>query len=515
MNLSIDELAVAVQNGGDQALAAIDGLSEPCVVVAPGKTLFDLAIECDNRPVIDRLAQDERALAFAAPIEDNLQAGINFHVSEDGVEYPIDGIEGYLTRTFDAQLNFGRTPFLTACRVGSRYAMEVLLQAGANPADKDRLKLTAPELCFYARSADGAREFLEVFATSGQKPFAANVNLVRELLAYPELLEQLKGCAKLGAPVQKLLFCYDCARLDVDAVRRTLAGKFDINKAITRFLHPVQEACTSQLFWNDRLPGHGYYAYHLTKYTGPAGSHSIHVDNDLIAPDGSNLDRLMREAEQKRKALVDEGKRLTLSSEEAADQLQKRLAIINALMAAGLDVEKAEDKLDEEFFDELKAMGLGELVTHMKQFGFDADGPLQEASAPDFTTFWELPAESLLEARLVDDGEQWYLDLVHSNVYGPVDGVTVEVRFGDEDGNTGQWQALECRAETLDQDGEIFPRADVLGPIVDETPWEARYRTAPSSDPLPARVSVRLSGPEPLASVALGDWMPDEDAALP
>ncbi|MGL6161597.1 hypothetical protein [Microbulbifer sp.] len=513
MSLSLNELALAVKNGEDRALAAIEDLNDPCVVVAPGKTLFDLAIECDNRLVIDRLSQNKQALAFAAPIEDDFQAGINFHVSEDGVEYPIDTIEGYLTKTFGPQLNFARTPLLSACRLGNRYAMEVLLKTGAKPADKDRLKLTAPELCFYARGVDGVREFLQAFEASGQKPFAANANLVRELLAYPDLLEQLKVCAKLGAPVQKLLFCYDCARLDVDAVRRTLAGKFDINKAITRFLNPVQEACTSHLFWNDRLPGHGYYAYHLTKYIGPAGSHSIHVDNDLIAPDGSNLDKLMREAEQKRRALEEEGKRLTLSNEDAADQLQKRCAIIDALMDAGLDVEKAEDKLDEDFFDELKGMGLRELVTHMKQFGFDGARPVQKAAPSSIQTFWELPVESLLEAEVVDEGPQWYLELVHSNVYGPVDGVTVEVRFGDEDGNTGQWQALDCWAQTLDRDGQIIPRAKVPNPIVEEMPWQARYRTEPCSRPLPASISVRLSGPEHLANVALGDWVLEDEVA--
>ncbi len=477
------------------------------MVLSPGQTLFDLAIACDNRPVIDRLAGDKDARAFAAPIEDNAQAGISFHINEDGVDYPIDETEAQLAKIFGPELHFARPPLLTACRVGNRYAMEVLLKSGAKLSDKDRLKLTAPELCFYAFGADGLRGFLQAFKASGQKPFAVNANLVRELLAYPDLLEQLKSCAKLGAPVQKLLFCYECARLDVGAVRRILAGKFDINKSITHFLHPVREACTSHLFWNDRLPGHGYYAYHLTKYFGPAGSHSIQVDNDLIAPDGSNLDKLMREAEQERKALVEEGKRLTLSPEDAADQLQKRCAIIDALMDAGLDVEKAEDKLAEEFFDELKVMGLRELAIHMKQFGFDGARPVQAAGPPSIQTFWELPVESLLEAELVDEGAQWYLELVHSNVYGPVDGVAVEVRFGDENGDAKPWQVLECWAETLDRDGQIVPRAKVPDPILEEMPWEARYRTEPCSKPLPASVSVRLSGPEHLANVALEDWV--------
>ncbi len=68
MSLSLDELALAVQNGEDRALAAIEDLNDPCVVVAPGKTLFDLAIECDNRAVIDRLSRDTQGLAFAAPL---------------------------------------------------------------------------------------------------------------------------------------------------------------------------------------------------------------------------------------------------------------------------------------------------------------------------------------------------------------------------------------------------------------------------------------------------------------
>ncbi len=72
---------------------------------------------------------------------------------------------------------------------------------------------------------------------------------------------------------------------------------------------------------------------------------------------------------------------------------------------------------------------------------------------------------------------------------------------------------LECWAETLDRDGQIVPRAKVPDPIVEEMPWVARYSTEPCSKPLPASVSVRLSGPEHLANVTLGDWMLEDEIA--
>lgn len=490
MTTSTEALIALIEQHGAEAPERVQAQTDLCQSDG-NRTLFDAAIASDNRAVIDILAQDKKALEFAAPIADELTSAVNYMLGEVDIEYPLAEAEERLQASFGDDLNFHRTPLLTACRFGNVYAMERLLAAGAKPAAKDRLKLTAPEICLYTRGAEGLSVFLQACKNTGLKPFAASVNLVRELLPHPALLEQLQQVAKFGTPVQNLLLCYYCARLDVEAVRGILAGKFDINKAATTQLHPLREACISHLFWRDKLPGSDFYAYHYIKHTGPAGSHSVHIDNHLIKPDGSNFDQLMREAEQQRKRLIDEANKLTLSDADVAEQLQKRCRIVDLLMGAGLDVDIAQKKLNEFFFDDLQEMPLQGLVKHLQKYGFVFED--EEEEKPYAETFWELAGETVLQAKVFegDDGEQWAIELNYSNVYGPIDGVELSTREADPEAPTPadnplsrrDWKKRIANEQWLDIDGEPVALSEVKESGYGEAPWQAIYRWTQSQHP--------------------------------
>ncbi|MDO3381578.1 hypothetical protein [Gilvimarinus algae] len=477
---------------------------------ADGRTLFDVAIINDNREVIDKLVGQKSALEYSVPVEDNLGAGINYMLGEVEVGSSLDKAEERLRHSFGKDLNLARTPLLVACRVGNEYAISQLLTAGAKVASKDRLKLSAPELCFYARGAQGLQDFIQLFKRSGQKPLAANATFVRQLLRYPELLESFRSVAKFGAPIQKLLLCYDCARLDVEAVKRVLVGgKFDINKAITATLNPVREACMSYLFWTDELPEMDYYAYHCIKCKGYPGSHSIHVDNALIAEDGSNFNRLMREAEQKRKELVGAAKALSLSETDAKSQLERRCEMIDLLFASGLDCAIARDKLDEFFWDDFAQMPLAPLVEKLRQYGLLNE---EEDEAPFAEASWELAGESVLQARVFSqDSGGWMVELMYHNVYGPIEGLSLSVRYGavsdptphDEPQSRKDWRRLEVSEQWLDLEGDLVPFSRA-SQVSGETPWHAVFRWTERD--LPRSMEIWVHSPNEDTNWVLSDW---------
>ncbi|MES2934423.1 MAG: hypothetical protein V4805_13160 [Pseudomonadota bacterium] len=508
-SITADDLIELIHSHDPRALVSLQNVTDYCQS-SRGQTLLDAAIISNNRSVLDVLVADKKAREFSVPVDDELTTAISYMLRERDIGYPLDRAEQRLRASFGAELNLGRTPLLTACRVGNNYALATLLMAGAKPTAKDRLKLTAPEICFYARGPEALETFIDQFGRSGQKPFAANATLVRNLLHYPTLLNQLKSVADFGTPVQKLLFCYDCARLDVDAVRKTLGSTFDINKSISADLHPVLEACLSQILWSDRLPDAGFYAYHYTKYMGPAGSHAVHFDNSLLNPDGSNFGLLMREAERQRQQLINEAKQLSLSEAASADQLKKRCTILDLMVEAGLDSELAISKLGESFFNHIRQMPLEPLVQHLCKHRLMPNAV--EEAEPYSEASWDLVGESVLQAKLFDAKDGWTFKLVYSNVYCPVEGVIVNTRVGDsrcptphdEPSQCSDWREHAAQEQWLRLDGQRVPRQSVREPIYDETPWEAIYQWTQADKP--ESLEIWVQSPSENISWVLADW---------
>lgn len=369
MSRNVDDLCHLIECGDPQAVDLLASLDDPCQLSSDGRTLFDVAIAGNHTAVMELLASNPAARAFAAPVDESLKAPIKHSVAHHGIEFPLAKLEQHLENSFGTGLSYGRTPLLTACRAGNEAAMALLLKAGAKTSDKDLLGLTAPELSLFSGGAQALGVFLRAFEASGQKKLNVSKGLLEKALPYPELLAQILAVGSLAQPAKRLLFCYHCAHLDQEAVQRMLAEGYDLNKRISASLNPLEQACTSQLFWNHDLPESNVYAYHLKKYQGPAGSHSITVDNDLINEDGSNIGQLMAEAERKRKTLVAHAKALTMSPEDETALLARRCAMVDTLVKAGLDRQLAQDKLDWDFFEELEEMGMDTLITHLARHG--------------------------------------------------------------------------------------------------------------------------------------------------
>lgn len=507
---SVDELCHLIERGDPQAVDLLANLDDPCQLCSDGRTLFDVAIASNHTTVMETLAADPAARAFAAPVDESLKTPIKHSVAHQGIEFPLAKLEQRLENSFGTGLSYGRTPLLTACRAGNEAAMALLLKAGAKTSDKDLLGLTAPELCFFSGGEAALGAFLRAFEASGQTKLTVSKGLLEEALPYPELLAQILAVGTLAQPAKRLLFCYHCAHLDQEAVQRMLAEGYDLNKGISASLNPLEQACTSQLFWHHDLPESDVYAYHLKKHQGPAGSHSITVDNDLINEDGSNLGQLMAEAERQRKALEAHAKALTMSPEDEKALLARRCAMVDALMEAGLDRELAQEKLDWDFFEELEEMGMDTLITHLARHGISDRDEEDTGEEALNSTDWELTGETTLSAALLPlENASGLIRLTLANPYGPIDDVTIELRELGPDGTpVDDWFEVLCQQEWLDIDGDIVDRNTLDEPVYGETPWQAVYESPLAKGSKAARLEIRLQSDEDESlNGVIGDWM--------
>ena len=303
ITLSAD-LVRRIEANDASAVAEVEALDDRCLVDSRNRTLFDVAILSKHAGVMGVLASDENALGFSAPIDEKTKDPVKHAVAMKDIEVPVSEIERFLTDAFGESLAFGRTPLHTACRMGDPGVMESLLRSGAQLVDKDITGLMAGDLAFFAHGEAGLCAFLDAFERSERKDLPVGKRLVQETIAFPETLERLLRVAKLDAAARRLLFCYRCAWLDIDAVRTMLADGYELNKGVTAELNPLWEACSSAMLWDGAIPGGLEMAFHYTKHIGHPGASVVSFDNDLLNEDGSNFDKLFAEAERKRKSLV-------------------------------------------------------------------------------------------------------------------------------------------------------------------------------------------------------------------
>lgn len=507
---SVDELCQLIERGDPQAVDLLASLDNPCQLSSDGRTLFDVAIASNHTAVMEILAADPATRAFAAPVDESLKTPIKHSVAHLGIEFPLAKLEQHLESSFDAGLSYGRTPLLAACRAGNEAAIALLLKAGAKTSDKDLLGLTAPALCFFSGGEAALSAFLKAFRASGQKKLNISKGLLEEALPHPELLAQILAVGSLAQPAKQLLFCYHCAHLDQHAVQRMLAEGYDLNKGISASLNPLEQACTSQLFWNHGLPESDLYAYHLKKHHGPVGSHSITVDNDLLNEDGSNIGQLMAEAECKREALVAHAKALTMSPEDEKALLARRCSMVDTLMEAGLDRELAQEKLDWDFFEELEEMGMDTLIAHLARHDVSDSDEEDTGGEALSSADWELTSETTLSAALLPlENASGLVRLTLANPYGPIDDVAIELRELGPDGTpVDDWFEVFCQREWLDINGDIVDRNALDEPVYGETPWQAVYESPLAKDSKAARLEIRLQSDEDESlNGVIGDWV--------
>jgi hypothetical protein len=495
--LAVTSLVDGIEAHDASVVAAISALADRCLVDTQNRTLFDVAILSDNAEVIALLASDPDALEFAAPVDANSKEPIKHTVAMYEIEAPISKLEARLEKSFGADLAYGRTPLHAACRAGNTSAMETLLAAGAKTNVKDVIGVTAPELAYYAHGEKGLRDFLAAFGRSSQTMLPTGKRLLAETLAFPETLKQLLEVAKLDAFARRLLFCYRCAWLDIDAVRSMLADGQDPNKGVTFELNPLWEACTSAMLWNDAIPGGFEMAFHYTKHMGHPGASAVSFDNDLLNEDGSNFGKLFAEAQRKQKSQIKTVKKMTITPDAEREVISQRIALLDVLFDAGIDVAVARKKLEFATLGDLKQMGLGDVAAHLKQRGGGAAKP-QKKRKPAASTSWELVGETGLNTEYwPEEGAGGLLRLVLHNVYGPVDGVTLSVGLSrDKSKPDGEWQDLKPKTETMEIEGETVSRAELTEPVYGESPWETTYEISLNSADGASVLWIRLDHKE-------------------
>jgi len=472
----VAKLVEMIEAHDASVVAAISTLTDRCLVDERNRTLFDVAILSDNAEVIALLASDPDALEFSAPIDEKIKEPIKHTVAMHEVEVPISKLEGYLETSFGEDLAYGRTPLHAACRAGNSSAMETLLAAGAKTNVKDAIGLTVPELAFYAHGETGLRDFLAAHERSGQPQLPVGKRLLGETFSFPETMAQLLEVAKLDAFARRLLFCYRCAWLDIEAVQNMLAEGYDPNKGLTAEINPLWEACTSSLLWDETIPGGFEMSYHFTKYTGHPGASAVSFDNALLNEDGSNFGKLFAEARRKQKAQIKTVKKMTITPDAEREVIAKRIALLDVLFDAGIDVALARKKLEFNTFGDLKAMNLGDVAAHLKQRGGSA-AKAPKKRKPKASTSWDLVGETGLNTEYwPEEGAGGLLRLILHNVYGPVDGVTLSVRLSrDKSKSDGEWRDLKPVTEIVEVEGEMVSRAGLTEPVYGESPWEASY----------------------------------------
>ena len=504
----VAKLAHGIEAHDASVIATLSALTDRCLVDAQNRTLFDVAILANHSEVIALLASDSKALEFAAPIDPEVKDPIRHAAAMHDVEYPISKLEHVLQQSFGEGLAYGRTPLHTACRAGNTDAIEYLLAAGAKTNVEDAIGLTAPELAFYAHGEMGLRNLLAASDSNNPSALPVGKRLLRETFAFPDTMEELLRIAKLDAYARRLLFCYRCAWLDIDAVKTMLADGHDPNEGLTADINPLWEACTSALLWDETIPGGFEMAYHFTKHWGHPGASSVSFDNALLNEDGSNFGELFSGAKRKQKEQIKMVEKMTIDPDTERDVIAQRIAMLDILLGAGADTGLARRKLDFGTFADLKDMQLGDVADRLKRSGGAARTP-SEKREPASSTSWELVGETGLNTEYwPEEGAGGLLRLVLHNVYGPVDGVSLSVRLSQDTSEpVGEWRELKPVQETIDVDGEVLSRADLAEPVYGEAPWEATYELPLEKDDAAKALWIRLDHEDEALCGELDAWV--------
>ena len=503
----VTTLAQGIEAHDASVVATLSALSDRCLVDGRNRTLFDIAIFANNAEVIALLASDSDAIEFAAPIDPSAKDPIRHTAAMHDVEYPISKLESLLEQSFGEDLAYGRTPLHTACYAGNTDAIDALIAAGAKSNVKDAIGLTAPELAFYANGDAGLLGFLTAAENSGRS-VPVGKRLLRETFAFPDTMEALLRVAKLDAYARRLLFCYRCAWLDIDAVKAMLAEGYDPNKGLTAEINPLWEACTSELLWDETIPGGFEMAYHLTKHWGHPGASAVSFDNALLNEDGSNFGKLFSEAKRKQKEQIKMVKKMTIDPDRERDIIERRIAMVEVLLDAGADTGLARKKLEFGTFADLKDMQLGDVADRLKRRGGATSKPAKKRK-PAASTFWDLVGETGLNTEYwPEEGAGGLLRLYLHNVYGPVDGLSLSVELSQDSSEpTGDWRELKPVNETIDVDGEILSRADLTEPVYGEAPWEASYELPLDKEDAATTLWIRLDHDDEALSGELDAWV--------
>lgn len=519
--MSIDELNGWIRTKDPRALAMLVDHGG-CECDSRGHSPFDVAIEFDNRDVIEWLSARKHTWNFCAPADPSLLGPIRHTLASTAPIVNLAAVETALRASFGPDLPFQRSPLLQACRVGHAFAIECLLAAGAKPGGKDLMGLSEAELCLLSGGIGHLTAFQDACRRHRRK-LVLPEGVIEAVLGEPATLADLARGAELSAGARRLLLACACARLDTALVAAVLADTTDVNACVSKHAHPIYEACTSRLVWLHETPDHLDYAGRFARSAGPAGAQALRLDPHAPESMAVQLERA-KDLQRARQAALDAWQP---SPEVLARQTATRIGIVDQLLAAGLDPQKARKKAPDFWSRDLLALRDIELLRALHSRGFDLQPEAHEEEwlAPDLRALLQAVTATAITGHratghlaLGDAPAIWHIDgetsvlalaeptgsdgcvLLRATVhhsYGPLKDCQLELNQPDARDGTTHWQQLDRVEQLIEIEGELQPwSSEDVPEVCDETPWSATFEMRVNVPSEESRLCLRLNGPE-------------------
>ena len=510
--LTIEAVNELIAQHSDKARDAIEKLADYCQQDKNGETPLNVAVQSHNHDIVMLLAESEGAVNFWPKIDDHLLKPVRYSVGAIFTGKNIEQAEQYLRQSFGPFTCLQRTPLHIACRHGVIDAIELLISKNAALDAKDLLGLTPFELCILSGGANAADRFVSCCVASKRKLSMSEIALQA---ACPDtaLYEKLIHHGTLNIKAKRFAFSLACALLGKDAVNNWFQQGLDINKMTNKEFSPIFEICTSQsLSLYDHPDAPRLAGQYVAKQ--PAGMGGIHIDNDDImnAESLEDIEALFSEATDQAASKKTEQTSYVVSDEERQSQLSLRLELIDMLVEHGMDVGFAEEKAPYGFWDKVKSINSPELLQALTAKGFSLGQKHPKSSKRvkairDSKLTWELAGESMLlaetEPKEPTHSKPVIVRLTHNNVYGPVDGIKLSLRSGDE------WHSLVLVEELMTVGGDEVDGSSVTEPVYDETPWEATYECELHLDTGKQTIEIKIESDIEGLAGEISDWTVD------
>jgi len=243
--LNISDILKLIEDRSDQAMTALEAFDNVCVHDEQLRTPLNVAIQYQNNEIVDYLLKDKKTIDYT-PEPDAKQARWIANIIDEQFEESVEANESFLSDIHKGELYWARSPLLQACRYGNEYAIEKLIQQGANLKSKDILGYSALELCLDT-SGEKLVQFFADCCAANNKHIELEANDLHAVANNPVLYNKLIAIGNLTKDAEKLKFNLACALLDYDEVKAMLEQGYDVNNSIVDDASPIAEVAFSNL----------------------------------------------------------------------------------------------------------------------------------------------------------------------------------------------------------------------------------------------------------------------------
>ena len=349
MGISVDDLNHAIRDQSPTALELIGQLADVRIHDAHRLTPLNAAIRYCNRPAFEALFEHEAALTYTPELPKDDRQLLRHMSAEMGTG--IRETEIHIANTLGQspeQRHWMRTPLLEACRYANRDAMAALIGGGVKLNDKDALGAMAWEICQDVGGAELLHAFIDACIAHG-RCFPVNTDFLQRTMHDPAVAEKAARHGKLDAKANRFRFNLACALLDTDTVEAMLNAGHDVKKSLVDERTPIDEAATSQLLWTHKHPDAERLAGPLLRVYDRKATTRVKAADIAAAVDAAkpwlNPDELPEPTEARREwstlARIESARPDDLDPKPVApDIVQRRLALIDRLIAAGADTHR-------------------------------------------------------------------------------------------------------------------------------------------------------------------------------